>query len=59
MKLTNTQLKVLKVKLALQGTGSKKKLSETLGCKDTQLSYILKTGLVSPRLETKLLKFIA
>lgn len=58
MKLTEKQLKQLKTKLALQGTGSKKKLSTSLGCKDTQLSYILKTGLVSPRLNDGVINYL-
>jgi len=58
MKLTDKQLKTLKTKLALEGVGSKKRLAEQLGCKQSQLSYVLATGLVSNKLDRKLLTYI-
>ena len=59
MKLTDKQLKTLKTKLALDGVGSKKRLAAQLGCKASQLSYILTTGLVSSKLDFNLKKYIA
>ena len=58
MKLTDKQLKTLKTKLALEGVGSKKRLADQLGCKQSQLSYVLATGLVSNTLEVELLTYI-
>jgi hypothetical protein len=58
MKLEPKQLKALKVKLALEGTGAKKRLALALGCKDPQLSYILATGLVSKTLETGIINYL-
>jgi transcriptional regulator CtsR len=58
MELSEKQLKKLKTKLALDGVGSKRKLSTELGCEPSQLSYILKTGFVSKSLDEKILNYI-
>lgn len=59
MKLTEKQLKRLKTKLALDGTGSKKKLAEKLRCNASYVTYILNTGLVSSAMDDVILDYIA
>ena len=59
MKLTEKQLKKLKTNLALDGTGSKKKLANKLGCNASYVTYILNTGLVSKKMDDVILNYIA
>jgi hypothetical protein len=44
MKLTSKQLTKLKTKLALDGSGSKKRLAETLNLHQSQITFLLDTG---------------
>ena len=41
MKLTSKQLTKLKTKLALDGSGSKKRLAETLNLHQSQITFLL------------------
>ena len=58
MKLEPKQLKALKIKLALEGHGSKKRLADKLDCEYSQMSYILNTGLVSKTLEQGIINYL-
>jgi hypothetical protein len=58
MKLEPKQLRSLKMKLFIEGHGSKTKLSTELGCKPSQVTYILNTGLVSKRLESGIINYL-
>jgi uncharacterized protein YehS (DUF1456 family) len=56
--MTKKDLKKLKIKLALEGHGSKSRLTKMLGCKNSQISRFLKTGKIAPRYEAKILEWL-
>jgi len=58
MKLTEKQLKKLKTKLALNGTGAKKRLAELLNCEPSQLTYVIKTGECPERFDKTIKSYI-
>ena len=55
---TQDQLKELKIRLALEGSGAKGKMAKRIKCAKCQLSILLTTGFIPNKFKAKVDKYL-